>query len=223
MAADWKKSYYRYRSFFLNIYNVYKQKPNVRIFMELLLSISTISFFLIVALRPTALTIVALLDEIKAKKETVSQLDTKIANLQKAQATYDQEFSRLSVLDTSIPTTPTPETFVRQIEGLANNTSTSILGMTIGETVLTGTSIEPIKKSKDLTAFPNGSDAVNFSISVTGDYSNLDVFFKSLENMRRPIKVDAATINVNQTDQGKQIVLVVSGRIPYLTNTKSQQ
>lgn len=220
MAADWKKNYYRYRSFFLNIYNVYKQRPNVRVFFELLLSLATISFFLAVALRPTALTIVQLLDEIKAKKETVSQLDTKIQNISQAQTVYAQQQANLSVLSSSIPITPTPETFVRQIEGLANNTSTRILGMTIGETVLVGTSVKPIKKEKDLLAFPDGSSSVSFSISITGDYPNLDTFFKGLENMRRPIRVDAATINVNQTDQGKQIVLVVSGRIPYLSNNQ---
>jgi hypothetical protein len=218
MASNWQKSYYRYKSYFLNVYNLYKQRPDLRIYLELLLSIGTISFFLAVALRPTALTIIQLLDQIKAKKETVSQLDTKIQNIQKAQTVYEQEQGRLVLLDTSIPSDPTPETFVRQLEGLANNTSTNILGMTMGETVLVGSSIEPIKKAKDLKAFPDNSGDITFSISVTGDYSNLDSFFKNLENMRRPVKVDAVTVNVNSTDQGKQIVLVVSGRIPFLNN-----
>lgn len=90
--------------------------------------------------------------------------------------------------------------------------------MTIGETVLVGSSIEPIKQDKDLKAFPDNSGSVNFSVSVTGDYPNLDTFFKGLENMRRPVKVDAVTINVNNTEQGKQVVLVVSGRVPFLNN-----
>lgn len=218
MASDWQKNYYRYKTYFLNVYNIYKQRPDVRIYLELLLSIATISFFLTVALRPTALTIIQLLDQIKAKKETVAQLDTKIQNIQKAQTTYDQEQGRLSLLDTSIPAGPTPETYVRQLEGLANNNGVSILGMTIGETVLSGSAIEQIKEDSSLSSLPDNSKGVTFSVSVTGDYPNLNSFFNGLENMRRPVVVDGASINLSNTDQGTQIVLVVSGRIPYISS-----
>ena len=81
MAGGWRSNYLRYRSFFLNIYNVYKRRPDLKMFMEILLSLGTISFFAAFALRPTALTIVDLLEQIDEKETTIEKMDQKIQNL----------------------------------------------------------------------------------------------------------------------------------------------
>ncbi len=80
MALGWRKDYLRYRSYFLNVLNLYKRKEDLRMFLEIMLSLSAISFFSIFALRPTFLTIATLLKEINAKKGTIITMDTKIKN-----------------------------------------------------------------------------------------------------------------------------------------------
>ena len=106
MALGWRKDYLRYRSYFLNIVGVYKQRKDLRMFLELLLTLVTVSFFAAFALRPTLLTIIELLKEIDTKEETLTKMSTKIQNLQQAQTLFLQEQSRISLLETTIPDTP---------------------------------------------------------------------------------------------------------------------
>jgi Tfp pilus assembly protein PilO len=215
MALGWRKSYLRYRTFFLNIYNIYKRRPDVKMFLEIILSLFTISIFATLALRPTVLTITQLLEEIEAKEETIEKMDTKITNLQTAQNIYAQEQSRIALLDQAVPEEPTPESFVRQIEGLASTRTVSVLGMSIGEVVLVGKEEEK-KGSDELTPLPQNAGEVTFSVSVQGDYGQLDTFFNDLNSLRRPLKIDSINFNSAETEEGQTLVLVVQGRVPYL-------
>lgn len=216
MALGWRKGYRRYRSFFLDIYNVYKRRPDLKMFLEIILSLITISAFAAFALRPTALTIVQLLEEIEAKEDTIQRMDTKIANLQAAQAIYNQEQARIVLLDQAVPEEPTPESFVRQIEGLASSRGVGVLGMSIGELVLVGEEKERRRGSSEAAPLPQNAGEVSFSISTQGNYQQLDTFFNDLSNLRRPLKIDSVNFNSAQTEEGQALVLVIQGRVPYL-------
>lgn len=177
-------------------------------FMEIILSLITISFFGIFALRPTFLTISTLLKEINSKKETIAKMDTKIKNLQTAQNILSQESLRIPMVELSIPVLPQPQTFVHQIEGSATTAQVQILGVRIDETPLKGnTSV------KD-------ENMMGFSVSATGSFQNLFSFLKNLENLRNPIKVDVLGVSLTKQETGNILTLVVTGKIPYLEGTK---
>ena len=84
MALGWRGSYSRYKEFFLNITALYKKKAELRAFLEIILSLSTIIIFLLFALKPTVITIVSLLQQIREKQDTLSGLTQKVSDLQKA-------------------------------------------------------------------------------------------------------------------------------------------
>jgi Tfp pilus assembly protein PilO len=63
---------------------------------------------------------------------------------------------------------------------------------------------------------PEGAKSLTFSISVNGDYPQLSRFLSELENLRRPIKIDNSGLSSAQTEEGSELVLLVSGRAPYL-------
>lgn len=215
MALGWRKNYFRYKSYFLNIVNIYKQRKDLKMFLEVILSLITIAFFAIFALRPTLLTIAELVKDIEAKKQTVSKMDTKISNLQKAQDIMIQEEAKISLLRTAIPDKPSPEIFVRQIEGLVAKHSVNILGMSIGEAVLVGE--EKVQRKKtEVTELPLGAGSLSFSVSVTGNYQSIISFLSDLENLRMPVKIDAVNIVSSNDEEGAGLVLVATGRIPYL-------
>ena len=224
MALGWRKDYLRYRSYFLNIVNVYKQRRDLKVFLELILTLSTISFFAVFALKPTLLTVIELLKEIEAKEETVEIMNTKIQNLQQAQTLYIQEEARVSLLETAIPNNPVPDLFVRQVEGLATSYPVNLLGITIGEVTLLGEEKE--KRSKnELSPLPEESKGITFSISIAGSYEGLVNFLAAFEDMRRPVKIDALNILSPQVEETENLVLVVTGRTPYLKgdlNTESK-
>src|SRR4030042_569746 len=121
MALGWRNQYLRYRELFFNIIAVYKQRTDLKVFLEILLSLVTISFFGIFALKPTFLTIGQLITEVRGKEETVAKMEQKINDLNMAQSFFSQQPEKISLVKSAIPEIPEPQTFVRQIEGLAAN------------------------------------------------------------------------------------------------------
>lgn len=214
MALGWRKDYLRYKTYFLDIYNVYKQRKDLKMFLEFLLTLATVSFFAAFALKPTILTIIDLVREIKKKEETVIKMDTKIQNLQQAQILFTQESVRISLLKTTVPEKPEPDNFVRQIEGLAASHPITLLGVSINEITLLGE--EKIRrKSDELEELPGNAGELSPSLSITGTYQGVLSFLSDLENMRRPIKIDTISI-LSSGVEGQNLVLAVSGRTPYL-------
>jgi len=214
MALGWKKDYLRYKELFLKILIKYKKREDVRIFLEIFLSIITVTFFSIFALKPTILTISQLLKDNKEKQETINNLEEKIKNISLAQEVYEQNFDKLSMVENAIPNTPTPENLLRQIEGVAYLNSVTLLGSSVNEVTLTG---EETKKQKDVIEnLPENVKILSFSISVTGSYDSLTRFISNLENLRRPIVFDSLNITSSDTEKGKTIVLLLSGQSPYI-------
>ena len=216
MALGWRGSYIRYRGFFLNIVNLYKQRADLRAFLEVILSITTITIFLVFALKPTALTIIALTGQIKEKKATIVNLDKKISDLQKAQTTFTQNQAAISNLNTAISIRPAPELISKQIMGLAAKDSVNVLSFSINPMVLEGQDT-PIKKSKELKPFPEDAHDMGITIGAQGEYTNLLSFVNDLENLRIETKVDTFGIGVTKVKDQTNIVIQITGRIPYLS------
>ena len=214
MALGWRGSYTRYREFFLNITALYKKKADLRAFLEIILSLSTITIFLLFALKPTVLTIISLLQQIKEKQSTLSALTQKVNDLQVADSLLQQNQSFIPDIDTAVPTIPNPDIFSEQVLGLAAKDSTDILGISINQTTLVGT---PTGSSPSgLEPLPGNAKEMPFSISVRGAFPNLISFIKDLENLRITTKIDTLGISSSVTDKGLVIVAVISGGVPYL-------
>lgn len=222
MAQGWRGSYYRYKGFFLNIVELYKKRADLRMFLEIILSLSTIIIFTVFALKPTAVTIIELVKEIENKKATVVTLDKKIGDLEIAQEVYSRNQNILSAINSSVPNSPEPQIFSSQVESLSRNNSVNILGVSIGEAVLQG--LEDKKAvSSELKPFPQNARELTVSISVSGNYQNLVSFIQSLEKNIRPIKMDIVGFNTTQNDLEQVISVIISGRIPYLGDTEQKQ
>lgn len=215
MALGWRKEYLRYKEYFLNVLNVYKQKEDLRMFLEILLSLATISFFATFALRPTLVTIAALLTEIDSKEDIVAKLDTKIQNLALATSLMDSETLRLPFIEDAVPESASPETFVRQLEGLASKNGINLLGVSLGQVTLLG-EVKKAPPEEGVIPLPQDTLGIPFSISLSGSYPQLLGFLADLEKLRRPLAIDTTGITATETDEGKILVILVSGRAPYL-------
>lgn len=208
MGPAWRGNYSRYKRLFLTFFSRYRERQDVKMFLEVLLSLVTISLFSLLALRPTLVTIAELIVEIESKKETVLQMDAKIEDLGKAQKLYDQEVRRIRLLEDSIPKEPVPDAFVRQLEGLSVKHAVGIISMKLDEVVLRG--IEKASQKK------TGSGQLVFTISASADYPQLYSFLGDLEKMRRPLNIHSLTISTSTTKEGTFFILVVEGISPFL-------
>lgn len=212
--ADWRKDYSLYRRYFFDIVSLYKRRQDLRSFLEILLSIGTISAFILFAIRPTVVTISELLTTLKAKEDTAAQMDTKINNLKTAQGLLSQNAFPVSLLSTAIPTNPSPETALRQIEAMANRNNVAVLGMNTSEVVILGDT--PTKKEDPaLKKIPEPAKSFSVSGTFTGTYEALSSFMTDIESARRPIVIDTLVFNAVDAEGGKRIVLSLTGRIPF--------
>lgn len=212
MALGWRGSYARYREFFLNIAALYKKRADVRAFLEIILSLGTVIIFLVFALRPTAITIISLLQQINDKKQVLSALTQKVSNLQTAGNLLTQNQNALPDINIAVPSQPNPDTLAQQVEGLAIKNGAEILGITINNVIITGTTTT--KSASNLKALPGGAKEMAFSVSVRGNYSSLASFVSDFQNLRIVSNIDSLAISSSVTDKGLVIVAVLSGRVP---------
>ena len=215
MGPAWRRNYLRYRRFFLTFFARYQDRQDLRMFLEILLSLATISLFSLLALRPTLVTIAQLIKEIESKKQVVAVMEAKIKNLTAAQTLYDSEINKIRLLDTSIPKNPSPDKFIRQVEGLSSRHSVGVLSMSIAETALIGKDESEQEQSVDGTVLGSKGEVI-FTARVTANYQELYNFLTEFDKMRRPINIDSLSLSLSGTDQGILLVLSLNGKIPYM-------
>ncbi|MBU0998503.1 hypothetical protein KJ570_03180 [Patescibacteria group bacterium] len=215
MALNWKKDYVRYKELFLKLLIVYKKRDDVRMFLEVLLSLITITFFSIFALKPTLLTISQLIKDNREKEETINKMEQKIENIATAQNIYNQNIEKISLIEQAVPNTPTPENLLRQIEGIAYTNSVTVIGSSVNEVVLIG---EEKKKSNknEIKNLPENVSTITFSVNLTGPYLSLYSFLFDLESSRRPLIINSININSSKKDNESIIVMLITGQTPYI-------
>lgn len=215
MATGWRSSYYRYKELFLNVTELYKKRADLRAFLEIVLSIVAVIIFLLFALKPTALTIISLVQQIKEERVVLAALTQKVNDLQKANTLLIQNQRFLTDIDLAVSTSPNPDVFAKQIEGIAAKDGVSLVGITMDSIVLVGKS-KTAATSADVTPLPGSTYEMPYSISIKGSYTNIDNFLKSLENLRVISRIDSMSVTSSVSDAGRVIVAVISGRIPYI-------
>lgn len=224
MALGWRGEYSRYKGFFLNIVDVYRNRPDFKMFLEILLSITATIIFAVFALKPTILTIVELFREIKSNEELIVKMDTKIANLNQAQALMLQEQARINLLDTALPDSPNPQNFILQAQGTAYNDSVTMLASSLDEATLLGEDKTKLSK-EDRESLPQGASGINFNFSFSGDYPQLTKLISDFEKMRRPVKIDSVGLSksLNESEEATDnINLTLSGKAPYFRQEVSE-
>lgn len=214
MPSSWKKDYFRYKEFFLNIIKIYTLKPDLRIYLELVLSLMTISIFAFFAIKPTVITIIDLNKEITEKERINLALQQKLTSLQTADYLMQSETPRLLLLDQAIPSKALPEVLIKQLENLANSKSLKILNVSLSDTIIVGKK-DTSKKGLDEIKLSSKSNTLPLIMSVTGDYQNLAAFLSDIENLRRPIKINSLSITSNMSENQRTLVLTIAGLTPY--------
>ena len=224
MHPGWRKNYLRYKSYFLNVAGQYRQRADIKVYLEILLSLATVTIFSVFALRPTLLTIAELIKEIETKNDVISVIDSKIQDLSKAQLLSDQQRANLSLLHIAIPQKPSPDIFMRQVEVLSQKYQTSLTGFTIGEALILGESVSKTSETGRSTDTPkpeSTSEKLTFSIQTKVDidnFTNSADFLNDIEISRRPIQINSFNFNSVEDAQegGKDVIFTIAGTLPFL-------
>jgi Tfp pilus assembly protein PilO len=176
-------SYRRYSRYYSNFKQFY-QKKQVRVYTELILSLLTIIFFLVFAIRPTLITIASLINEIDEKKILVQKLDNKINTLNLAQAEYERVKDKLFLIDEALPQNSEFSLLIRQVEALARRNGLAINSIQFETTQLKGektimTNVRVQEKNE------KGPPGASLTIELLGEYEQLKFFIFDVVGFRR--------------------------------------
>jgi hypothetical protein len=226
MRPSWRKEYLRRKAYFLNMAGEYKERADIKAYLEMLLSLATVSILAIFALRPTVVTIAKLVKEIESKKKTIATMDEKIQNLKDAQSLYNQEKDNITLLEISIPKGPNPDIFTRQIEGLSGKHQIGVTRMSVGEATILGKQTQDQSKKKgEVATMPLGANGLAFSINTTitlEQYLSSSNFLSDFEKLRRPPKIDRLMFNIEKVENKKTLTMSVGGQLPYFTGVRKE-
>lgn len=224
MAAQWQKNYKVYQKYLQGLSDLYESRQDVRIFLEVLLSLTAVIVFGAFAIRPTLVTIASLFTEIKGKEETLQIMNQKIENLLAAQQLFESNKQAIQLLSQAVPNEATPESVVRQLEGIGVKNNVLISHMTVSKIQLKGAATSILDQTGSqqvqLEPFPQTAPSVAFSLRATGNFISLSTFLKDLENMRRPIFVDKISFGVPEEKGVSNLTIVINGRSAFLPSTQ---
>jgi len=196
----------------LTALNQFYTKPIARVSVELLLTLCTVLFFALFAIRPTLLTMSDLIKEIDDKKALDQQLSQKIAALSSAQTEYLRLEGRLNVLDEALPSQPKIIEAVKIIEKIASDRNIAILSLNVAEL--------PVENESSLEFDQLTRQQTSASVTITGDYLTIRQFVEDLKATRRSFIVDTVIFSLSEESGQKSLKATVTINIPYF-GTKS--
>lgn len=223
---NYREEYSRYNRYYTQLKLIYEQKPEVRASLELLLTLLTVSFFIVFAIRPTANTIASLLSNINSQNDVKTQLDGKIKALSQARQNWTQEQNRIGLIDEAIPTGSAPELYLRQIEGLTATHNTALVSYAVEQTTLYGQKPKIVQEleSENPNKDASGLARTRIAFTISGQFNDLASLMNDMANLRKVIQIDTLTIAPKDTSSSRsnELLLKVTGYTPYFDTNKKK-
>lgn len=200
---NWQTEYHRYRRYFTDLSKFY-QKKKARVYVEIILSLLAVTFFISFAIRPTFKTIAQLIRETKDQKTVAAELEKKINNLSEAQRNYLTIEPELVLIEEALPQKAEVTLLAKQIETLAHRSGIAIVNLRFTEVNLTENQTGKQEKQE-----------VKFSFNALGDYLNLKNFLRDLMSLRRIVLVKAFSFQTGKSE-GNILSLNLNGQAWFL-------
>ncbi len=198
MALDYKRNWRNYQQYYLRVKKIYAQ-PTTKASLALILSLLTVSFFGIFAIKPTLKTIAKLKKEVDVQKEIKDKLAKKINDLQTAEINFSSIQKDIIYLDRSLPQQAEFLRFAKQINYLTYTNNLKIVQASFGKFSLIN---EEVKSQ---------TNPIDFDFKLTGDYEGMESFLSGLEQIDRFTILDSMNISSKKGKEG--ILLELKGQI----------
>lgn len=205
------------RSYLEHFYIKYKKKYSTFLFGEdmqkfivylyVILTLITVSFFGLFAIKPTLSTISNLKKQHEDSKLVYEQLRQKLQAIQTLDSLYQQIESDLPVLFLSLPTTTKIPYLTHQIGKMITDNGLDLRALEFGRVEVYPTQ----KRNQSLYSF-------TFQMSVIGDSRRINAFLEQLINFDRLVSLDG--IATGKTEPGS-FGMLVSGRAYFYSPVKN--
>jgi len=173
-------------------------------YLEVIITILATTFFLIFAIRPAVVTISGLVGEIKEKEELSEQMQTKINSVIQAQDEFAYVQGKRALLESFLPSDFAISQGIVQVAGATTDSGLDVNNINISEVD------NMVNPSQDLSG-------LEFNLSASGQYSQIEEMIKSVNLVRRWIEVEnynIAVVDEKEAEKG-QLRMGLRGKINY--------
>jgi Tfp pilus assembly protein PilO len=209
MALDYKSSLTRYRTYLQMV----KSQPLWTASLWVILSLILLIVLLVMALRPTLVTISGLLGQIQQQKEISTRLDNKITLVQRAITEMNSVKNNLPSLEKALPKNANWNEIATLLSQIATSSGLTTSDLIIDKIPMLPN--EPIITTgqKYVPQVPLGVIPIRFSLSLTGGYTQMRKAVSDLESVGRIVMITSIEI---YTDKKGNQIMDLSGKFGYL-------
>ncbi len=183
-------------------------------YVMVILSLFSISFFGVFAIRPTVKTIVELNRQINDANQVNTALQKKIDDLVTAQEEYQFIKEFVPAIEQALPNQPNLSQVIIKIEDLVNDQEATVAGLSVDTITYKKTDIEDVATTEVST----GATPIDISLQLDGNYSNFSEFLGKLFTMRRTVTADSLELKATEKDQEILLNLLLNLKSFYLKN-----
>lgn len=188
----------------------YYEKGSVASTLAVVLSLFLISFFIVVALRPTLVKIAELRNNIEEAEQTLTKLESKVQSLERASQIWNEINVFLPYLQNSIPIEPEYRSLYKEMEALAIREGVVFMGGSYGSTIVGSRIAFPYEENIDMEGL-----VISYNINIEGEYPDLIKYLKAIVNLDRVLSVNNIAFTNATGENGETINLTVSGDAHY--------
>lgn len=194
----------RYSRYYTYIKPVTKL-PIIKSYGLHILTIVTLTIFIVFAIKPTIETIITLQKKLTDQQEILKQITKKSEDLTKASKNY-QSLDPLvkQKIEISLPTKTDLRTLTNQLEQSALITQASISAL----------QVQPLTFNAKNRTDKKSLSEISFTYNIEGSYQNLLRALDSLQKSNRLISIDSLTLN--KVIDSSTILMSVTGKAYYL-------
>lgn len=196
-------------SFRRTITNAYK-KPPVRergkknaSYFTITFSLFALSFFGMLAIRPTLITVFSLRKSVTELKKLNIEYENKISSVVRAQSEYEQIRDAIPLIEDAIPQKATFNKLAQALEDFANRSAITINQLQIDNV--------PISQQTG----GNKLQIYNFSLIAIGDYPSLFSYTTHLLNFKRIINITTLDLSQEGSTVSGNLRLTLKGSTYY--------
>lgn len=211
IEKDHYKTYVtRYRKYYAQNVVPFIKSKHATAYSMIILSLLTISFFGMFAIRPTIKTITELQRQIEDSKQLDELLQNKINQVVNAQDEYQLIQDFVPAINQALPNNPRLASVLGDIESLASE-----YGATVSAIQVQAITYTPISESdiqEEVIVSENAKPAsIDMAIQLDGSYPELSAFLERLLTMRRTVTAQNLELSPDSDNATLGLVLRLNG------------
>lgn len=199
----------RYKTYVKQIQGLYEQ-PVAQTSIALILTLVTVAFFGLAAIRPTLATVSELIKEIEQKREVDEKLGQKIGALSSVQEEYFAIQDKLPLLDTAIPADRERNLLLLQMEYLTWLNNITVENMRIDPMTVYSKTPEPPEKTTDI--FP--SFTLVLTVAAPDELAHRTLL-EDISNLDRLLRIESVSFSRPEDEEDNTVKMTTTIRAYY--------